>query len=143
MLQLFANVVRKTMRGGDIIGRLGGEEFVALLSGTMAETAVAAERIRNAFAAATTGPNGQGLQATVSVGVACGSPHAPIDMLIARADAALYRAKANGRNRVELSDEAVTARGRGAPVVPLRTLQPQFAEALPSEAASTARRRSA
>lgn len=134
MLQLFATVVRKTMRGGDIIGRIGGEEFVALLSGTMAETAVAAERMRNAFATATSGPNGHGIPATVSVGLACGSPHAPLDMLIARADAALYRAKANGRNRVELSDEAVPASGRAAPVVPLRSLQPQLAEALPSQA---------
>ena len=143
MLQLFATVVSRTMRGGDIIGRVGGEEFVALLSGPMAETAVAAERMRNAFAAATTGSNGHGIPATVSVGVACGSPHAPVDMLIARADAALYRAKANGRNRVELSDEAVPARARAAAVVPLRTLQPQLAEALPNEAAPIALRRSA
>src|SRR6185312_3276552 len=141
MLQLFATVVRKTMRGGDIIGRVGGEEFVALLSGTMAETAVAAERIRNAFAVATTGPDGHGIPATVSVGVACGSPHAAIDMLIARADTALYRAKANGRNRVELSDEAVAAPGRAASVVPLRTLQPQLAEAPAGQAATMVRRR--
>src|SRR5215472_6884883 len=80
MLQLFANVVSRTMRGGDIIGRVGGEEFIALLSGPMAETAVAAERMRNAFATATTGPNGHGIPATVSVGIACGSPHASIDV---------------------------------------------------------------
>jgi hypothetical protein len=43
----------------------------------------------------------------VSVGVSCGSAFADIDTLIARADAALYRAKANGRDRVETSDEAV------------------------------------
>ena len=39
MLQLFANVARKTLRGGDVIGRLGGEEFVAVLSGTLADAA--------------------------------------------------------------------------------------------------------
>jgi predicted signal transduction protein with EAL and GGDEF domain len=107
----------------------------------MAETSVAAERIRNAFAVATTGPDGHGIPATVSVGVACGSPHAAIDMLIARADTALYRAKANGRNRVELSDEAVAAPGRAASVVPLRTLQPQLAEAPAGQAATMVRRR--
>src|ERR1051326_1403347 len=133
MLQLFANVVSRTMRGGDIIGRVGGEEFVALLSGPMAETAVAAERMRNAFVTATDGPNGHGIPATVSVGIACGSPHASIDVLIARADAALYRAKANGRNRIELSDEAVPAPGRVAAAAPLPTLQPQLAQALPGQ----------
>jgi diguanylate cyclase (GGDEF)-like protein len=143
MLQLFATTVRRTMRGGDIIGRVGGEEFVALLSGTLAETAIAAERMRNAFAAATTGPNGQNIPATVSVGVACGSPNASIDMLIARADAALYRAKANGRNRVELADEAVPARGRAAPAGPLPTLQPRLADALPGCTVPIVRRRGA
>jgi diguanylate cyclase (GGDEF)-like protein len=144
MLQLFATVVRKTMRGGDIIGRVGGEEFVALLSGTMAETAVAAERIRKAFAAATSGPNGHGIPATVSVGLACGSPHACIDTLIARADAALYRAKANGRNRVELTDEAVPAQGRAAAAVAaVPGLQPSFAPALPGHSVPIVRRRGA
>jgi diguanylate cyclase (GGDEF)-like protein len=132
MLQLFATVVRKTMRGGDIIGRLGGEEFIALVSGTLAEAAIAAERMRKAFAAATIGPEGQDIPATVSIGVACGSPKASIDMLIARADAALYRAKATGRNRVELADEAVAASERPASVVvPLPTLRPRLAPALP------------
>jgi diguanylate cyclase (GGDEF)-like protein len=132
MLALFATVVRKTMRGGDIIGRVGGEEFIALVSGTLAEAAIAAERMRKAFAAATTGPDGFNIPATVSIGIACGSPNASIDMLITRADAALYRAKANGRNRVELADEAVAAKERAAAVVvPLRTLRPGLAPALP------------
>jgi len=107
MLELFANVARKSMRSGDVIGRLGGEEFVAILSGTLADAAIAAERVRSAFAAATLAPDGPQTPATVSVGAACGSPHAAIEMLIARADAALYCAKANGRNRVEKADEAV------------------------------------
>lgn len=132
MLALFAAVVRKTMRGGDIIGRVGGEEFLALVSGTLAEAAIAAERMRNAFAGATTGPDGYDIPATVSIGVACGSPNASIDMLIARADAALYRAKANGRNRVELADEAVAARERpSSVVVPMPTLRPRLARVLP------------
>ena len=117
MLQLFATVTRKTMRTDDIIGRLGGEEFVAVLPGTLADAAVAAERVRAAFAATSAATDGGHVPATVSTGVACGSPSTPIDMLIARADAALYRAKMNGRNRVETADEAVGA----APDHPAKT----------------------
>jgi diguanylate cyclase (GGDEF)-like protein len=131
ILQLFANVARKTMRGGDVIGRLGGEEFVAILSGTLAEAAVAAERVRAAFAAATLDPNGHQIPATVSIGVACGSPNASIESILARADAALYRAKANGRNRVDLADEAVPAERPAAPVVQLRTARKRLSQSLP------------
>jgi len=109
MLQLFATVVRKSMRTDDIIGRLGGEEFVAILPSTLAEATMAAERVRTAFAATSAESEGQYVPATVSIGVACGSAFAPIDTLIARSDAALYRAKTNGRNRVETADEALGA----------------------------------
>jgi diguanylate cyclase (GGDEF)-like protein len=105
MLQLFASVARKTMRADDVIGRLGGEEFVAILSGSVAEAAIAAERVRSAFEAATRAADSPQIQATVSIGVACGSPDVAIETLMARADAALYCAKANGRNRVETADE--------------------------------------
>ncbi len=91
----------------DVIGRMGGEEFVAVISGTLPDATVAAERVRSAFEVATRAPDGHQIPATVSIGVACGSPNAAIEMLIARADAALYCAKANGRNRVETADEAV------------------------------------
>ena len=107
VLQMFATVVRKTMRASDVIGRLGGEEFVAIVSGTLADAAIAAERVRSAFAAAEIALEGQRIAATVSIGIACGSPAAAIETLITRADVALYRAKTNGRNRVERADEAV------------------------------------
>jgi diguanylate cyclase (GGDEF)-like protein len=106
-LVLFASVVRKTMRADDVIGRLGGEEFIALVSGNLAEAGIAAERVRSAFEAARFDAGGKESQATVSVGVACGAPTASIDTLIARADAALYGAKSNGRNRVEFAEEPV------------------------------------
>ena len=109
-LHLFATIVKKTLRASDVIGRLGGEEFVALLPSTLAEAGIAAERVRRAFEAASILP-GAHATATVSIGVACGSPLAEIDTLVARADAALYRAKSNGRNRIEAADEAVA----GAP----------------------------
>jgi diguanylate cyclase (GGDEF)-like protein len=116
ILQLFAKVACTTMRADDAIGRIGGEEFVAVLSGALAEAGIAAERVRSAFAAATLDPDGPGVAATVSVGAACGSPNAPVEALIARADAALYRAKANGRNRMELADEAVASQRPAVPV---------------------------
>ena len=103
MLQLFAKVARETLRATDIIGRLGGEEFVALLPSTAAEAAIAAERVRAAFAVATIVRNGRRIAATVSIGVASASPATAIDLLITRADDALYRAKKNGRNRVEIA----------------------------------------
>ena len=109
VLEMFAAVARKTMRAGDVIGRLGGEEFVAIVSGTLAEAAIAAERVRSAFAAAEIMLDGEPFAATVSIGVACGTPLAAVETLITRADAALYRAKANGRNRVERDEEAVGA----------------------------------
>ncbi len=109
VLQLFATVARKTMRAGDVIGRVGGEEFVAILPGTLADAAAVAERVRAAFAAAGAEPDGRQIAATASAGVACGSPLATVEALMARADAALYRAKMNGRDRVETADEAVVA----------------------------------
>jgi diguanylate cyclase (GGDEF)-like protein len=110
-LHLFASVAKKTLRASDAVGRLGGEEFVALLPSNLAEAGIAAERVRVAFAKASAMP-GDHATATVSIGIACGSPSAKIDDLIARADTALYKAKANGRNRVEAAEEAVA----GAPV---------------------------
>lgn len=133
MLQLFASVARKTMRSSDVIGRLGGEEFVAVLSGTQAEAGIAAERVRAAFEAATLDPKSDGVQATVSIGVACGATDTAIDQLITRADAALYRAKANGRNRIEFADEAQVAPRPVAPVVSLQTVRERLTQSLSDE----------
>ena len=107
-LALFATVVKRTLRAGDAIGRLGGEEFVALLPSTLSDATAAAERVRKAFAI-TSASTGNHSVATVSAGVACGSAHAEIDTLIAHADAALYCAKKNGRDRVEAAEAEVPA----------------------------------
>jgi len=106
-LHLFATVVKKTMRANDIIGRLGGEEFVAVVPGNLTEAGIAAERVRKAFEWASAEPGTKHVPATVSIGIACGLPNTAIDTLISRADSALYRAKSNGRNRVEAAEEAV------------------------------------
>jgi diguanylate cyclase (GGDEF)-like protein len=113
ILDLFARVARRTMRGDDVIGRIGGEEFVAIISGKIGEACIAAERVRAAFERAAQSLDSPQIPATVSIGVACGVPTASVDVLIMRADAALYRAKANGRNRVEPDEDMITpAAGR-------------------------------
>ncbi len=104
-LHLFAVTASVSMRTSDIVGRFGGEEFVALLPGTVADAKIVAERVRNAFQAAGVTIAGCDLNATVSVGAASGQPGTDIVALLAAADAALYRAKANGRNRVEANHE--------------------------------------
>lgn len=91
-----------TLRSADLWCRYGGEEFVALLSGTAMEQAMAvAERLRRSVESATiTTPRGP-LNVSVSIGVAERLPqHASLADLLAAADAALYKAKAEGRNRV-------------------------------------------
>jgi diguanylate cyclase (GGDEF)-like protein len=91
------------LRRVDLLGRYGGEEFVALLPETDAAAALAAaERMRASLAAL---PAIEGRPAcTASIGVACAAAgDTGLDALLARADAALYRAKAAGRDRVELA----------------------------------------
>jgi diguanylate cyclase (GGDEF)-like protein len=114
VLQTFAKVARDTLRATDVVGRLGGEEFIAALPSSLSEAAIAAERVRVALAATSIMRNGQRVGATVSVGVSCGAPTTTIDGLITRADEALYRAKADGRNRVEAVEVVVEALADGA-----------------------------
>jgi diguanylate cyclase (GGDEF)-like protein len=108
-LEMFAKTVQSTMRANDVVGRLGGEEFVAIISGSLAESCVAAERVRVAFEAAALSPDSPQIPVTVSIGVACGLPNVAIDKIIERADVVLYRAKENGRNRVEADQDMVVA----------------------------------
>jgi diguanylate cyclase (GGDEF)-like protein len=99
VLRTFAATLSSNLRAGDVVGRFGGEQFVAMLPGDLADATVAAERVRQAFQSIASVISGQKVDATVSIGVASGG----IDVagLIASADIALDRAKANGRNRVE------------------------------------------
>ena len=120
-LHLFATTMTVSTRTTDIVGRFGGEEFVALLPGKLSDTKIVAERVRKAFEAAGVTVAGCDLKATVSVGAASGNAGTDIIALLAAADAALYRAKANGRNRVELQD------GQETPVLS-RTPRPRVAQ---------------
>jgi len=103
VLKKLAEVCRHTLREVDIIGRVGGEEFAILLPETnRAEALEVAERLRLAVADSKV-PMRDGLpvQYTVSIGVSSVvSPDDNIDMLLSRADKALYQAKQTGRNRV-------------------------------------------
>jgi diguanylate cyclase (GGDEF)-like protein len=104
VLRLFAEVASRSMRRMDAFGRLGGEEFAALLFDVTRERALAvAEEIRANFAAASSEVDGRPVVATVSIGIAI-SHDAGLDLaaLLAQADHALYRAKDNGRNRIEI-----------------------------------------
>jgi diguanylate cyclase (GGDEF)-like protein len=103
MLALVARRIEAEVRTGDIVSRVGGEEFMVLPAATHAEhVAAMAERIRAAVAAASlTLEDGKVLQCTVSIGHAC-DPGDGVgwNRLVAEADAALYAAKHGGRNRV-------------------------------------------
>lgn len=101
VLQHVAATCREHLRGGDLLGRLGGEEFAILLPHINSEEAmVAAERLREALAGhAVSMPNGT-LNVTASFGVTAMSIIAKdIETILAQADAAMYRAKEAGRNR--------------------------------------------
>src|SRR4051812_44027767 len=94
-------VAREAVRGGDFIGRLGGEEFLVLLPDTDLEGArTAAEKLRLALRDADLGGLGRPVTASLGVAAARGSEER-LRELVSDADAALYRAKAAGRDRVE------------------------------------------
>jgi diguanylate cyclase (GGDEF)-like protein len=113
-LRVFAQVIRKSMRTSDIIGRLGGEEFAAVVAEPTELAAPIAERVRANFEVAGVTIAGNTMGATVSIGAATANDVVTnIDALIARADAALYRAKGDGRNRLHVAaDEAPAERAR-------------------------------
>ena len=96
--------IQHCLRTGDLLGRLGGEEFAILIDGHSAEELAAiAERIRlTVVQAAVRIPDGAALPVTMSIGVAVAESDGrlSIEQLLAASDAALYRAKNEGRNRV-------------------------------------------
>ena len=93
------------MRSGDLLGRLGGEEFAAVLhNAAMDKAAALAERMRCAFAQAAREVDGRPVTATVSIGMVVNDTCAlDLPELLGQADHALYHAKERGRNRVEVA----------------------------------------
>jgi diguanylate cyclase (GGDEF)-like protein len=105
ILKLFAAIVINSLRITDLSGRIGGEEFAALLTCSLDEAVVVAERVREAFANSGIAVEDGPVDTTVSIGVAGGPAGTELEVLLAAADAALYQAKRGGRNRVEASEE--------------------------------------
>ncbi|MBD8064045.1 GGDEF domain-containing protein [Devosia sp. PTR5] len=104
VLQRFTDLLRQQLRPEDMIARLGGEEFGVILPGLDRDEARAvAERIRTAFADLAITINNAGGVATVSAGLATGGPGESFSSVLSRADAALYKAKRRGRNKVHLA----------------------------------------
>jgi len=96
-----ADVLRTHDRGMDTVARLGGEEFALLMPHTTAEQAVGVcERLREAMRSHDCGGIAPGLAVTISIGVAAWPEHVDAAAVMEAADAALYRAKARGRDRV-------------------------------------------
>ena len=99
--------MRAALPQGSLLGRWGGEEFIVILEGaTDVEPAAIAECLRAALAAAPVVYEGTAIAATVSIGLATAFAGDGIDALLAEADAALYRAKHAGRNRVVYGGKA-------------------------------------
>ncbi len=107
--RLLAHQARKT----DLVGRWGGEEFVVVLSGAPEPGArIAAERIRSAVERMSVlDEKSQRVAVTVSIGIACLEVNDNAEVLVDRADRAMYQAKASGRNRVVVSPTVLRRTG--------------------------------
>ncbi len=130
VLRLFAQVVTTSTRTNDIIGRIGGEEFAAIVPCDIDVATIIAERIRASFEIAGVTVAEQAVGATVSIGAAAAcAPAMEVGPMLICADAALYRAKRDGRNRVYaahdepvMPERAAAARQQVAHFAPNRVL---------------------
>lgn len=115
-LRAIADALRDRLRAGDLAGRLGGEEFAAFLPGAGIEDAVpVGNRLPPGVSVPSAVREGDLVHVTLSVGAAHAAPDAPLERAFHNADAALYRAKAAGRARLEVfsPDDGGLLRGTG------------------------------
>lgn len=106
VLKSFAQRVKRVVRNADLICRLGGEEFIVIMPDTTLDIAqLIAERVRGAVQAELfrVRATGAEIPVTVSIGLAEECQNPDPDMLVRRADQALYRSKTEGRNRITLA----------------------------------------
>src|SRR5690606_12757604 len=107
VLQHVAKIIQENMRGGDFVGRWGGEEFVMIMPGANAKNAMTmAEMIREAVAS-TVFPLEEGITLSASFGVSERQPNEDFATCFKRADNALYKAKQQGRNRCVAAGETL------------------------------------
>ena len=104
VLIAFTQCVQASLRDYDCVGRYGGEEFVVIAAGSSGQSDHSLyERLRAKIANTEIKTRAGTTSITVSIGVAPGTGQSTVDALLAAADAALYQAKADGRNRVAYS----------------------------------------
>ncbi|GGL58468.1 GGDEF domain-containing protein [Pseudomonas brenneri] len=102
VLKIIANVLSKRLRATDFIARFGGEEFVLLMpDSALGDALELGERLRAAIEACPFHFKGERVTITMSIGMAQFQPGERSDLALKRADEALYRAKAAGRNQVQ------------------------------------------
>jgi two-component system cell cycle response regulator len=113
VLQEVAKRLASTVRSYDAVGRYGGEEFLIILSHCdESSLATRAESVRSEIASRPFMAGDKELSVSLSIGaLTCRNwtPDIPVERILAQVDAALYRAKAEGRNRIALADELTTA----------------------------------
>lgn len=107
VLKHFATILRNKLRKNDIVGRVGGEEFAIVLSDTtITEANIFATRVQEQMAETPLVNDGAAISVTVSIGIAAiNVTDTNADASLSRSDKALYRAKENGRNRIEIAIE--------------------------------------
>jgi len=113
-LQTVAHRIEDTLRDSDISGRIGGEEFAIILPQTSAEEgSTLVERLRNTIEQTVIDTPKTPIQLTISVGIAAlEDKNCSLESVVTNADAALYRAKNNGRNTIEQHVDDVKIPGR-------------------------------
>ncbi|MDE2079899.1 MAG: GGDEF domain-containing protein [Burkholderiales bacterium] len=103
VLRRFAASIRPLLRGGDLVGRWGGEEFLLVMPGTPVEAGVElVQRLRQVLRQLAFDDIAPGLRMSFSAGVTACAPGEPTHLAVERADRALYRAKAEGRGRTAI-----------------------------------------
>jgi diguanylate cyclase (GGDEF)-like protein len=110
VIRTFCEIAAAALRPNDVFGRVGGEEFAAVLQGSSMEAAcLRAERIRISFAEDCRFVGGRQVNATVSGGVSVSvNAEHTLEALLEYSDVALYAAKADGRNRIRRADQPLS-----------------------------------
>ncbi len=138
VLKVFARTALGSVRATDIVARLGGEEFVAMVPEDMAGACHVAERLRAAYEIAGLMVDDIAVGSTVSIGMATSYKAVPdLDALLLRADEALYLAKREGRNRYRCAEDepdAAQARALAAAREPPGTALRRFVARRPKSA---------